>query len=155
MPNIKVQIGLKAYGEANSFLRALWAELRQEFGSLSCAFSPNRIGRSKTISFGEVQLGKSDILHVCIGYITKGSLDYIVFSDNRSISLRGKGSDPQVFATVERCIHAALKNFRCPRTYNLSTALMLNTAQNFFAYSEFLCVQGRLGSDPTYWTWSY
>ncbi len=130
---IKITTALKAPKDANYFLRALWAELRIAFGSLSGAYAPHRDGGAKTISFGQVQLGGKDILDVNIGYITKGSLEYIEFSDSTT-SLRGEISDHTVFKSVERCVYAALDKYQRPRTYYLSTALSLSTSRSFYPY---------------------
>jgi hypothetical protein len=56
--SIAITVGLNNLGEANLFLRALWAEFRAKFGSLAWQYSPVRRRGSQKIALGYAQLGQ-------------------------------------------------------------------------------------------------
>ncbi|WP_157628401.1 hypothetical protein [Rhizobium leguminosarum] len=50
-------LSTKSLEESNNFLRALWAEIRREFGKVGWIYTPRRNGRQNTIHFGFMSLG--------------------------------------------------------------------------------------------------
>ncbi len=67
--------------ETNMLLRALWAELRKEFGKLAWQFSPSRHGEKCIIYFGwaDINLGKA--ARFGITYKKKGIATNILVED--------------------------------------------------------------------------
>jgi hypothetical protein len=57
--------------ETNLLLRALWAQLRADFGKLAWLFNPWRDGQSNTVYFGWADLGLTETVHVGVTYQRK------------------------------------------------------------------------------------
>lgn len=66
---------------SNRLLRALWAELRAEFGQLVWQSSPRRCGSRQIIYFGYAELGLPAKIHIGVTYKRRGVIDRIVFED--------------------------------------------------------------------------
>ena len=74
------EIGISDKQDANLFLRALWAALRDAFGKCAWSYTPVRDGPSKRIEFGFVDVGHSEgPISVGMTYRTKGSINTIEF----------------------------------------------------------------------------
>src|SRR5687767_4075096 len=79
--SIHLKISLSDEAASNRFLRALWAELRAEFGKLAWQYAPNRYGAEQTIFFGYADLGLSGTIRIGIAYKKRGVIKQVVFWD--------------------------------------------------------------------------
>src|SRR5262249_45843370 len=67
-----IAISPKSVDQTNLLLRAIWAELRAEFGECLWQFMPRRDGESKAIWFGWAQLHIGDTVGFGVAYERKG-----------------------------------------------------------------------------------
>ncbi len=85
---------------SNRLLRALWAELRAEFGQLVWQNTPRRHGHLRKIYFGYADLALSTKIHIGVTYRKRGVIERIVFED-----VVDKANLPT--ARFERCVRLA------------------------------------------------
>jgi hypothetical protein len=120
-------IAVKGLGESNSFLRALWAQLRARFGTLGWQYTPWRIGQAKTITFGFASLGRKHGIQVSVRYGRKDTITALLIEPHPSES-----SLPD---DVELCVQEALKRFRSPEQFYLQASIALSKPFTFHGYS--------------------
>ena len=67
---------------SNRLLRALWAELRKEFGQLFWQYAPRKYGSRREVYFGYADLGLNPAtIRVGIRYKTRGIITEVLFCD--------------------------------------------------------------------------
>lgn len=66
---------------SNRLLRALWAQLRAEFGKLAWMYQPRKDGPNRVIYFGYADLALAATIHIGITYKKRGVIDGILFED--------------------------------------------------------------------------
>lgn len=66
---------------SNRLLRALWAQLRAEFGKLAWMYQPRKDGPKRIIYFGYADLALAATIHIGITYKKRGVIDGILFED--------------------------------------------------------------------------
>jgi hypothetical protein len=85
---------------SNRLLRALWAELRAEFGQLVWQYTPGKHGFRQIIYFGYANLALPATIRIGVTYKKRGVIHRIVFED-----VSGKADLP--VARFERCVRLA------------------------------------------------
>ncbi len=145
MARISIKVGLKALPDSNAFLRALWAELRREFGRLAWAYMPHREGIRNVDSFGEVQLGGNYILSVFVLYKTRGSIEEIIFSDENSHMLRKSDVGQDIFSRINNSVQVALISFQNMSQFIMQSTLSIQSDREFWAYEGMVCALCPIG----------
>ena len=67
--------------ESNNFLRALWAELRNEFGKCAWNYQPFKDGALQTIFLGWADINQKQAIPISLGYRQRGIISEIDFGD--------------------------------------------------------------------------
>ncbi len=93
-------------GETNLLLRALWAELRLEYGKLAWQCNPFRDGKRNTIHIGSMDLGLLHTGHFEVTYKKRGVADALVFY-----------IDPEQHPRLEGCVARAVALVRNPKRF--------------------------------------
>jgi len=77
------QIQLMTNNESNEYLRCLWSRIRFHFGKLAWNLYPHKIGKTKTIFFGDADMGKVtnkfDSVSFSCNYSKKGCLKTLTY----------------------------------------------------------------------------
>jgi hypothetical protein len=110
--NLKIHIGIKSLSESNTFLRALWANIRNEFGKCAWQYSPYRDGSSNTIFIGhmDISLIENKSVSCSLIYKEKGSI--------QSIQFYSDVEDAEIENRLRNCVNRA-KNDDSIKTFNL------------------------------------
>lgn len=104
---MKIELGLSSLDDANSFLRALWAEFRRRFGKCGWNYQPFRNGKAQRIFIGFADIGRKEgSIQIEIGYKTKGSIQEIEFSTEAGAI----DSDSDLGSEIAQAVAAAIAN---------------------------------------------
>lgn len=107
MSYTSINVNLTSLEESNFYLRALWSELRKDFGHLAWLYCPHKVGTKKKIIFGIIDLGNSSNYEVSLTYRVKGIIEKIVFS---SVSAGKDGNGD--FKKIDDCAENAKLNIK-------------------------------------------
>jgi hypothetical protein len=103
---LRIPINLGSLDASNMFLRALWAQMRREFGSLAWSMAPRRTGSERVIYFGWAQLGTpaAGTVRVAVHYQRKGVIHSIIFTAEASLYKE----IPDLDTRLKLCVNTAL-----------------------------------------------
>src|ERR1043165_7270749 len=99
--NLKIQIGIGLLSESNKFLRALWTNIRSEFGKCAWQYAPYRDGASNTIFIGymDINLVENKLVSCSVIYKEKGSI--------QSSQFKSVVEDPEIENRLRNCVNRA------------------------------------------------
>lgn len=108
--------------ETNILLRALWAELRKEFGKLAWHFDPSRHGEKRTIYFGWADINLEKPARIGITYKKKGIATSILIED-----IEGNES------RLENCVQRAKSLWNQPPLFSYTSIVSVDPPLSFGA----------------------
>jgi hypothetical protein len=111
---MEIPIQPSTVNETNALLRALWAAIRAEFGTLGWHFAPVKDGERKTIYFGWADLGLKQPVQVGVTYQRRGIATAVLFEDADEIGSR-----------IRRCLDAALTASTAESTFIVTLGMSL------------------------------
>lgn len=100
--------------ESNLFLRALWATLRERFGSMSWQYTPRKYGPQQCIRLGWMALGggSHDMIEVTVRYGRIGVIRAIEFQAHPDAA----GLGDQLAGDLRRCVEQAIGRTARPKS---------------------------------------
>ncbi|KYC65991.1 hypothetical protein [Heyndrickxia coagulans] len=90
---MELNIGISDVKESNEFLRCLWSEMANEFGTCGWQYIPVKDGSKNKITFGLMNINQGTALEVGITYKEKGSINNIYFLQNSGEEDIQKGTE--------------------------------------------------------------
>jgi hypothetical protein len=111
-----IAISPKSVEETNLLLRAIWAELRSEFGECLWQFLPRRDGENQTIWFGWAQLNIGDTVGFGVAYERKGIATHLL------VRRCPDGQLPR----IEACVRRAESRLPAPGEYDTPFLIRLH-----------------------------
>jgi hypothetical protein len=108
-------VSLKSVVETNLLLRALWAQLREEFGKLAWQLSPIRFGDEKTIYFGWADIDLGVPVHIGVTYERRGVANALIFEDTSGQESR-----------IKQCLIDALISVHTPQRYSFTVPIQMS-----------------------------
>jgi len=147
MSHISINVNLTSLEESNFYLRALWSELRKDFGHLDWLYQPRKIGNKRQIIFGIIDLGNGSKYEVSLTYRVKGTIEKIGFSSVFAVK-NGNGD----FKKIEACVKNAKSNIASRKHLYFKGLIYISILCTFHRYeSEYFSL---ISSDPGY-CWLY
>lgn len=118
---IELDCSFRSPAESNMFLRALWAAIRDRFGTVGWQYTPHRDGRAKRIRLGWATLGAAspDGVEISVRYRRRGIAAAVEFRPQGAIRQRYQNLD----ASLRACVAQALQTFAVPREYRLQSSI--------------------------------
>ena len=114
-------IDLSTVEESNLFLRALWAEIRREFGRLAWQYTPALDAKHRQIHLGFMSTKENSSYGVTVTYRKRGCIYDLMFS-----SVFNPEPPPN---ELRPCVSKALENFREPKTAWFKSLLALQNKE--------------------------
>lgn len=111
---LSVTIPLLDEASSNRLLRALWAEIREEFGKLAWQYMPQRLGAQREVYFGYADLGLSRAVQIGISYRRKGIIERVLFKEFFDMA----GLPAARFEACLRAAETAVVSFVCGKCHS-------------------------------------
>lgn len=131
MSYISIKVNLTSLEESNFYLRALWSELRKDFGHLSWLYQPRKRGNKRQIIFGIIDLGSGSNYEVSLTYMAKGTIEKIVFS---SVCAGKNGNDD--LKKIEACVKNAKLNIGSRKQLYFKGLIYISIPYTFHRYES-------------------
>lgn len=151
---MEFSLQLQSLSESNGFLRCLWAEMRREFGKLSWLYSPIKIGPSRLIRVGDVDIGADINVTVYLRYKKRSEITGIRFANEYRSGRIPLGDTQHVPGNIAdaltRCIENAKERYRSPRKIDLTGAFNFNPR---FTIADYIGRNLRISSDQNGIVW--
>jgi hypothetical protein len=106
--------------DTNSFLRALWAQMRKEFGKCAWNYQPHKEGEQQLIFLGFVDVGLERTISVSLKYRTKTTLSAVRFAEEFDQPLDAKSELGRRLTAVVR---TAMDSRTVPSEFGLQVAV--------------------------------
>lgn len=102
--------------QSNNFLRALWANIRADFGKCAWHYSPYRVTDKKTIVLGSMNYRDEGTIEVSLRYKKKGNLVAIIFKGSSELD-----SLSQDLAIMKQLVKKSLRYSEQRKIFHLKT----------------------------------